>query len=571
MDRLRATVMLVFLAGIGCEDSISPPPDAEIAVSADVTGTAVTMLVIEVGGAGIDPTLVFNFDVEESIASGTITVPTGSNRVVTIRGYDASAVETHRGADTIAVAEGINPALRITLQPLAGDIPVEVLIGSATLVVTPAADTIGITSTTQLSAVIEASDGSTIEGPVRWATLHPGQATVSSSGLVTGVGFGSAQIVATFGGIGGSAGILVVAAQTTLPALRLLTDALPGALLVTAPPGDTDRVFVVQQGGRVRVFRHDTLLSTPFLDLSDTITTGGELGFLGLAFHPNYAQNGFVYASYTDLNADTRIVRFRVSGDANVADRSTATHILGQPQPFSNHNGGMVAFGPDGMLYIALGDGGSGGDPQGNGQNRNTLLGKLLRIDVDAQSPYAVPQDNPLAGTAGTRPEIWAYGLRNPWRFSFDRSTGDLYVADVGQSSREEVNVRPRSSSGGENYGWVIMEGTICTPPASTCNQAGLTLPVLDYGRGDGCAVTGGYVYRGARVPILQGRYLYSDYCSGFVRSFRWQNGGVADARDWSGELDPGSLVTSFGEDARGELYITTAGGRVYRIVSAGS
>jgi glucose/arabinose dehydrogenase len=236
--------------------------------------------------------------------------------------------------------------------------------------------------------------------------------------------------------------------------------------------------------------------------------------------------------------------------------------ILSVPQPFANHNGGLVMFGPDGMLYIGMGDGGSGGDPQGNGQNRNTLLGKMLRIDVTGALPYTVPASNPFVNQTGTRPEIWATGLRNPWRFSFDRQGGLLYIADVGQNDREEINALS-ATQGGANYGWNTMEGTACYSTAS-CNQTGLTLPVIDYRHAEGCSVTGGYVYRGTRLPELAGRYFYSDYCSGWLRSFRMVNGAVTAEREWP--VPRLATVTSFGEVSTGELYIIVAGGTIYRL-----
>ena len=352
------------------------------------------------------------------------------------------------------------------------------------------------------------------------------------------------------------------------PALQLLASGLSQPLYVTAPPGDTARLFVVLQTGQMRIIRHDTLLPAPFLDVTALVSCCGEQGLLSMAFHPNYAQNGFFFIDYTDVNGDTRVARYRVSANPDSADGASATAILSQAQPFANHNGGLLLFGPDGCLYVGLGDGGSGGDPQGNGQNLGTLLGKILRIDVNGSLPYAIPAGNPFAGTAGARPEIWAYGLRNPWRFAFDRQTGDLYIADVGQNLHEEVDFQPAASRGGENYGWNVMEGLFCYN-ASTCTQTGLTLPVLDYAHDQGCAIVGGYVYRGTRLRILAGSYLYSDNCTGFVRSLRVANGQVTEQHDWSILLQAGQGVTSFGEDARGELYITTGSGSVYRIVPA--
>jgi len=352
------------------------------------------------------------------------------------------------------------------------------------------------------------------------------------------------------------------------PALQLVAGSLDNPLFVTAPNGDSARLFIVLQGGVIRVVRHDTLLVTPFLDLTSQVSTGGEQGLLGLAFHPQHATNGRVYVHYTNSAGDTRVVRYTVSADPNVANPASAETVLTQTQPFANHNGGMLAFGPDGFLYIGLGDGGSGGDPQNNAQTMTTLLGKMLRIDVNGAAPYTVPASNPFAGQTGVRPEIWASGLRNPWRYSFDRLTGDLYIGDVGQGAREEINVQAAASpgGGGENYGWRLMEGSTCF--VAFCSPAGLTMPVHDYTHNDGCSVTGGYVYRGTRVPALTGHYLYADYCDGWVRSFRWLSGAATDHRDWP-SLAPGGPISSFGEDGRGELYVVVHGGRgaVYRVV----
>ena len=357
------------------------------------------------------------------------------------------------------------------------------------------------------------------------------------------------------------------------PATGVTLEQLPGSfsepLFVTAPPGDQDRIFVVEQTGRIRVVRNEALLTRPFLDLRTAVSGGYEQGLLGLAFHPQYAANGRFFVHFTNTSGDTRIVRYVVSStDPDSADRATADTILMQNQPFDNHNGGWIAFGPDGYLYVALGDGGSGGDPQGNGQRLNTLLGKILRLDVNGATGYAIPPDNPFVGTTGARGEIWAYGLRNPWRASFDRATGDLYIGDVGQNSWEEVSVQDGQSGGGENYGWRIMEGTRCYN-AATCSMADLVLPVYEYPTGDCGAVTGGYVYRGSAVPAIQGHYFFADFCQGFVLSFRMQNGAAVDVRDWTSALgDPGD-VSSFGEDARGELYLTSLSGAVYRFVEA--
>jgi len=310
---------------------------------------------------------------------------------------------------------------------------------------------------------------------------------------------------------------------------------------------------------------------TPFLDISGKISNGGEQGLLGLAFHPQYATNGRFVVYYTNTSGDIRIASYKVTANPEVADPASEQILLAVPHPsFSNHNGGMVVFGPDGRLYAGIGDGGSGGDPNGNGQNRNTLLGKLVRLDVNAAGQASVPSDNPFVGQSGMRPEIWSYGLRNPWRFSFNGLTGDLYIGDVGQNSREEINVSTDQTDFGRglNFGWKIMEGTACFSPSSGCNKTGLTQPVIDYGHNDGCSVTGGYVYRGSLAPALRGHYLYADYCSGWVRSFLLAGRQVTQPLDWS-TLRPNGQITSFGEDAGGELYIIVSSGRVFRIEPA--
>lgn len=344
-------------------------------------------------------------------------------------------------------------------------------------------------------------------------------------------------------------------------ALEPVASGLADPLYLTAPPSDP-RLFIVEQAGRIRIVAGGGLLSTPFLDIVDRVTSGGERGLLSVAFHPGYAANGLFYVNYTDLNGDTRVERYQVSGDPNVADPTSAKLMLAVAQPYPNHNGGHILFGPDGMLYIGMGDGGSGGDPHGYGQSLTTLLGKLLRIDVDG-GDYAIPPDNPFVGAAGTRGEIWAYGLRNPWRIAFDRAAGLLYVADVGQNLWEEVSVVP-ASRGGLNYGWNIMEGAHCyTNPG--CLSGGLVVPALEYGHADGCSITGGVVYRGSRSPALAGHYFYSDYCQGWLKSFTYAGGRVAGRRTW----DVAGLgnVLSFGEDAAGDVYVLSANGNVWRIV----
>ena len=335
-----------------------------------------------------------------------------------------------------------------------------------------------------------------------------------------------------------------------------------------APPGDHARLFVVEQPGRIRIVRNGAVAAT-FLDIVGRVGSGGERGLLGLAFHPRYAENGRFFVNYTDRAGDTHISEFRAQPPASdSADPASERPLLFVAQPFPNHNGGGLAFGNDGKLYIALGDGGSGGDPLGNGQDLGTPLGKILRVDVDAGAPFAVPADNPFVSTPGAFPAIWAYGLRNPWRISFDRASGDLMIGDVGQGAFEEVDVGLASRRGGENYGWNVMEGNHCFDPPAGCSSAGLTLPVVEYSHGDGCSITGGYVYRGCRMPGYQGTYFYGDYCTALVRSFRFQNGAAADQRDWTSALSRGvDAISSFGVDADGEIYIVDHTGEIYRIV----
>ena len=352
-------------------------------------------------------------------------------------------------------------------------------------------------------------------------------------------------------------------------------------VFLTAPPGVTDRAFIVQKGGVIRILdlNTDQLLATPFLTLA--VNAVGEGGLLGLAFHPNYATNGFFYVNMINASGDTEIWRYtRSVGDPNVADAGSGQLVISIDQPATtNHKAGWLGFSPnDGYLYAALGDGGGGGDPMLSGQDLGSLLGKMLRLDVDgddfpgdATRNYAIPADNPCVGQAGARPEIWSMGLRNPWRNAFDRVTGDLYIADVGQGLREEVNVAAASEGGGRgtNYGWNITEGTLCFSPGSGCNMAGLHLPVVEYPHSPappgGCSITGGYAYRGSALSIPQGTYFYADFCQGFVRSFRLVGGQVTDHFTWA-SLGGGN-ISSFGEDGAGELYILTISGGLRRII----
>lgn len=373
-----------------------------------------------------------------------------------------------------------------------------------------------------------------------------------------------ARILVVAGTVLVAASVLPLAAQTdaAAPAIGLqpVVSGLENPVYVTNAGDGTGRLFVVEQAGTIRIIREGKLLPRPFLDIRSRVISGGELGLLSVAFHPQYTRNGRFFINYTadGENLRTVIAEYRVSSDPNVAE-TTERVLLRIAQPFRNHNGGLNRFGPDGMLYIGMGDGGSGGDPMNNGQRLDTLLGKLLRLNVDGDSPYGVPRDNPFVGRAGAREEIWAYGLRNPWRFAFDREGGRLFLADVGQNRWEEIDIIEK----GGNYGWRIMEGAHCFNPSEGCATGGLQRPIAEYGRELGCSVTGGYVYRGQRVRALLGRYLFADYCSGRIWTLR-ENGGrwvMESLRDT--ELS----VSSFGEDQAGEIYVVDHRGAVYQIV----
>jgi glucose/arabinose dehydrogenase len=329
----------------------------------------------------------------------------------------------------------------------------------------------------------------------------------------------------------------------------------PVALAVRGGDG---ALYVVEKVGRVTAVRDGAVDPTPVLDLTGSVSTGSEQGLLGLAFSPD---GGKLYVNFTNAGGDTRVVEYGFSGGR--ADPSTAREVLAVAQPFANHNGGNLVFGPDGMLWIGLGDGGSGNDPQNRAQDLGDLLGKMLRIDPTPSGgrAYTIPSDNPFVGDGGARGEIWSYGLRNPWRYSFDRATGDLWIGDVGQNAVEEVDFAPVSSDGGENWGWPALEGTRANKGP---RPEGAVAPILDYDQSSGgCSVTGGYVYRGARIPALTGAYLYGDYCRGEILALRQSGGRVVEEADLGVAVDG---LSSFGQDAAGELYALSLSGTVYRI-----
>ena len=342
-------------------------------------------------------------------------------------------------------------------------------------------------------------------------------------------------------------------------------DGFDHPLFLCAAPGDP-RLFVVEQPGRVRWIEGGRQSAGVFLDVSALVKYGGERGLLGLAFHPSYATNGFLFVDHTDRNGDTQVVRYTVRPDRQAVDPGSAKTLLSVKQPFANHNGGMLAFGPDGMLYFGLGDGGAAGDPFGNGQNTRSLLGKLLRLDVDHGDPYAIPDGNPFkTRPSDGRPEIWAMGLRNPWRFAFDVTAHRLIIGDVGQNRYEEMDVVDAGRAGA-NYGWNVREGLhgFGFPRPGPGNRVE---PAVEYEHADGCSITGGYAYRGKAMPQLAGMIFFSDYCSGWLRSFRWDGAHATDLRQWSvGELGD---ISSFGEDAEHELYAVQLDGRIWKLVPA--
>lgn len=353
-------------------------------------------------------------------------------------------------------------------------------------------------------------------------------------------------------------------ANTSLkPALQLFVDGLEKPTYLTHA-GDSSLLYVTEQAGRIRIIRNGALVETPFLDIEDEVgSSGNEQGLLSVAFAPDFAQSRKLFANYTDRNGDTIVAGFLVNANGLSADPASEWQVIKIDQPYANHNGGQLQFGPDGMLYIGMGDGGSAGDPENRAQNVTTLLGKLLRIDVSQSTksvPYVVPADNPNFG-ADAKPEIWSVGLRNPWRFSFDRTSGDMFIADVGQNKIEEVNFQP-ANKGGQNWGWKLREGFEEFEGAKT---DAMTDPIYQYQHGeDGCSVTGGYVYRGAGVSALAGAYLYGDYCSGRIWSLRAGADGT-----WNNEMlfDTDYSITSFGEDAAGELYVLDRAGGIYKVV----
>ena len=442
----------------------------------------------------------------------------------------------------------------------------------ASVDVTPAEVTVDEGETIQLSAVPRDGNGNELSGrTVTWASADEAVATVVD-GLVAGVSAGTTTVTATSEGVSGTANVTVLEVVPAVPRLELIGEGLSSPTYLTAPPGEGNRVFVTELVGTIRVIQDGSLLPTPFLDLTPvTGCCGDAKGLLGVAFHPDYASNGLFYVHVNDLNGDSRIAEYQVTADPNVADPGSGRDVFLLEQQQKSHVGGGIQFGPDGFLYASFGDGtaDSESDEPRNGQNLGNAHSTIIRIDVDGGLPYGVPPDNPFVDQAGALPEIWVYGLRNPWRFSFDRATGDLYIGDVGKDVWEEIDFQEASGAGGENYGWSEMEGTDCFRVIG-CDQSGFTAPLHQYAHSaERCSgsVTGGYVYRGTALRGLQGLYFWGDYCDDLVRSFRRSGDMAVDHETWPALSRSDGLV-SFGEDGVGELYIVSlSDGRIYKIV----
>lgn len=407
------------------------------------------------------------------------------------------------------------------------------------------------------------SEGGGAVAPAQQATDSAGYARTSWK---LGESVGAQRVTAT---AAGQTVAFTATGRSATPniALQLVASGLAFPTFLTSPPGD-DRLYVTERAGRVKIIKGGEVLSEPFLDLSSKTGTHGEEGMFSLAFHPQYPTNRYVYVSHT-YQERLRIVRFTANADGTRADPASEKVVLAL-DAVPAHFGGMIEFGPDGRLYISTGEGGS----VANAQNKGNLFGKILRIDVNAGDSYSIPADNPFVGEEGARGEIWALGLRNPWRLGIDHVARTLYTGDVGHNHWEEINVAPLNE-GGRNFGWPVMEGALCFPETKTdCNRAGLTLPTVAYPHGErgtghpyGCSVTGGFVYRGSRMPELRGHYVYGDFCRSWVRTIRYQNGTVTEARDWP--FEQAARLISFGQDSSGEIYLLSSTGRVFRIVPA--
>jgi glucose/arabinose dehydrogenase len=545
-----------FLLALGCSDSLATDRPARIELTASSprveVGRTVRLSATTLGQGG-------------SALQGSRFTWSVSDSLVARVDADGVVSGVSAGVATVrASSEGLVAGVEITVIPRA----------IARMVVVP--DSIALLpggSRTLRADALDADGGPVTGRTPGWSSSDPSVAVVSADGTVLGVAPGRATVTAELDGSRASATVTIAAPALPTLALEEVASGIKATYL-TAPTGDS-RLFLVGVKGQIWIVQDGRVLPEPFLDLSSVVNQEGEHGLYSIAFHPRFATNGFVYVTYADREMNNRIERYTVSADRQKADPASARLILRIDHPIPHdHYGGWIGFAPDGKLLVSVGDGGPGNSARA--EDRGSQLGKILRLDVDSGDPYAVPADNPFQGTPGARPEIWATGLRNPWRASVDRATGLLYVADVGEDDWEEVDVSS-SSLGGLDYGWNRMEGSSCFPAAAACGGAGTVSPALEYTQAGrpaaagsahptGCSVIGGYVYRGARMPALRGEYFYADFCMGWVRSFHYDHGTASGDRPWFSQV--GSIV-SFGEGGDGELYVLTYPGRVFRIVPA--
>ena len=547
--------------------------------------TPATQTVNVVRGAGAASATVTYALVTARLAVNISGLPNGVNASVTVSGpggytnvlTSSTAIELLTpGAYTITAADVISGGVTYRPAPTTQTVQLPVSttqvaanvvysVGTGSLTVTINGLGAGVNGAVQVTG--PSGYNQQLTATQTLAPVPPGTYTISASpvasSLVTHNPTPTTQNVTVTAGATAAGTVTYAPTPLVLGAQQQWTGSnLGDVVYLASPPGDP-RIFVVDQEGRIFVIKNGAALATPFLDIRSLVLYGGEQGLLSVAFDPQFATNGRFYVYHNDANGDITVARYTATGDvANAGSRITVITISHPGQ--TNHNGGLAMFGPDGMLYLGIGDGGGAGDQPNNAQNVNVLLGKLLRLDVTSL-PYSVPAGNPFVGAAGAD-EIWALGLRNPWRYAFDPPAGTLYIADVGQNLWEEVNA-VTATTAGVNYGWRIMEGNHCFNPSNNCPTGGLTVPVLEYAThvNGTCSVTGGFVYRGAAIPELVGHYLYADYCAGILRSFRLSSGQAVDQRMWS--IGSVGSIKSFGLDAAGEIYILSSGGRVYRIV----
>jgi glucose/arabinose dehydrogenase len=546
MNRLRSVFACILL--VACANELAAPTHGslDIGVSGLPSGVlaAITITGPESFSRSVTASTTISDLVPGSYGITATNVTSDGTTYAPVIGVQTATVTASRTPHIATVAYGTGTGrLAVTITGLSDGVDAAVAVSG------PSNFSASLSRTETLAALQEgtyAITASTVISNDQTLTPSPGsqEATVTQSSIATAT--------------------VSYAANAVALRLQEVVSGLEAPVFLTAPANDP-RLFIVEQRGRIRIVKNGALLPDPFLDVTARVNYGGERGLLSLAFDPAYADNGRFYIYYTGSQGDIFVDRHTVSANPDVGNTAFDPVITIQHRQYSNHNGGLVMFGPDGMLYIGTGDGGAGGDPQNNGQNTNSLLGKLLRLDVSSL-PYSIPPGNPYANTAGAD-EIWAYGLRNPWRYSFDGSgaRARLYIADVGQNAWEEINYADANTAG-LNYGWRSMEGTHCYSPSTGCLSSSLTLPIHEISHSGGvCSITGGFVYRGSAIPELQGHYFYSDYCAGWLRSLRVSGGAAVDHFTWPVATISG--ITSFGMDAAKELYMLSGNGRVFRIV----